>query len=99
MKHDPTNPFTIGVLPRPGEMADRVTELDRIARALSDAGSKLIVYGDRRLGQIRHPRVRGSEGPRDRPTESLSTVDRLRAGRRGQPDPVRRARRDRHPVA
>jgi hypothetical protein len=51
MKDSPTNPFTIGVLPRPGEMADRVTELDRIARALSDPGSKLIVYGDRRLGK------------------------------------------------
>ena len=51
MKRDPTNPFTIGVLPRPGEMADRVEELDRIARALSEPGSKLIVYGDRRLGK------------------------------------------------
>jgi hypothetical protein len=51
MKRDPSNPFTIGVLPRPGDMADRVDELDRIARALSEPGGKLIVYGDRRLGK------------------------------------------------
>jgi hypothetical protein len=32
-------------------MADRVDELDRIARALGEPGGKLIVYGDRRLGK------------------------------------------------
>jgi hypothetical protein len=51
MKRDPTNPFTIGVLPQQADMADRVEEIDRIARAFGEAGGKLIVYGDRRLGK------------------------------------------------
>jgi hypothetical protein len=51
MKSEPLNPFTLGVLAGPGDMADRVEELDRIARALTEPGGKLIVYGDRRLGK------------------------------------------------
>jgi hypothetical protein len=48
MNQEPSNPFTIGLLAEP---AGRVEELERIARALSEPGGKLIVHGDRRLGK------------------------------------------------
>jgi hypothetical protein len=46
-----TNPFQIGVLARGEHLADREEELRRVETALRDAGSKLVVYGPRRLGK------------------------------------------------
>lgn len=45
------NPFRIGVLATDDHFANRESEVARIAQGLSDAGGKLIVYGDRRLGK------------------------------------------------
>lgn len=45
------NPFEIGVLARGDHFADREEEVARIARTLRNAGERLIVYGDRRLGK------------------------------------------------
>jgi hypothetical protein len=47
----PTNPFIIGH-PAEGEhFANREMEVERIAKAFADPSSRLMVYGDRRLGK------------------------------------------------
>ncbi len=45
------NPFEIGLIARGNHFADREDEVARIARALRSPGSRLVVYGDRRLGK------------------------------------------------
>jgi hypothetical protein len=47
----PQNPFDIGVIARGEHFADREAEVARIARAFQSPGSRLVVYGDRRLGK------------------------------------------------
>lgn len=45
------NPFDIGLIARGNHFADREREVERIARAFQSAGSRLVVFGDRRLGK------------------------------------------------
>lgn len=45
------NPFEIGLIARGNHFADREHEVARIARTLQSPGSRLVVYGDRRLGK------------------------------------------------
>lgn len=45
------NPFEIGLIARGSHFADRELEVARIARAFQSPGSRLVVYGDRRLGK------------------------------------------------
>lgn len=45
------NPFEIGLRASGTHFADREAETARIVRAFSEPGSKLVVYGDRRLGK------------------------------------------------
>lgn len=47
----PQNPFEIGVIAHGNHFADREAEVDRIAGALQSPGTRLVVYGDRRLGK------------------------------------------------
>lgn len=46
-----TNPFLIGVLARGPGFADRKAEVDRISRAFTEPGTRLVVFGERRLGK------------------------------------------------
>lgn len=46
-----TNPFEIGLIARGNHFADREQEVARIARVFQSPGSRLVVYGDRRLGK------------------------------------------------
>jgi hypothetical protein len=46
-----SNPFEIGLIARGEHFADREVEVERIAAALRSPGSRLVVYGDRRLGK------------------------------------------------
>lgn len=48
---EPQNPFVVGLLATGEHFADREREVERIVRAFEDAGGKLVVYGDRRLGK------------------------------------------------
>ncbi len=50
-RRTPTNPFIIGHPAEGAHFADRETEVDRIAKAFADPSSRLMVYGDRRLGK------------------------------------------------
>jgi hypothetical protein len=45
------NPFEIGLIARGKHFADREAEVARIAQTFQSPGSRLIVYGDRRLGK------------------------------------------------
>lgn len=45
------NPFEIGLRASGQHFADREVETARMTRAFTEAGSKLVVYGDRRLGK------------------------------------------------
>jgi hypothetical protein len=45
------NPFDIGLIARGNHFADREQEVARIARAFESPGSRLVVYGDRRMGK------------------------------------------------
>ena len=45
------NPFEIGLIARGNHFADREEEVARIARVFQSPGSRLVVYGDRRLGK------------------------------------------------
>lgn len=45
------NPFDIGLIARGNHFADREQEVARIARAFQSPGSRLVVYGDRRMGK------------------------------------------------
>jgi hypothetical protein len=45
------NPFEIGLRASGQHFADREAETARMVRAFSEPGSKLVVYGDRRLGK------------------------------------------------
>jgi len=45
------NPFVVGLLARGNHFADRENEVEQIAAALAGPGTRLIVYGDRRLGK------------------------------------------------
>ncbi len=45
------NPFEIGLRASGQHFADREAETARMTRAFTEAGSKLVVYGDRRLGK------------------------------------------------
>jgi hypothetical protein len=45
------NPFEIGLIARGNHFADREEEVARIASVLRSPGSRLVVYGDRRLGK------------------------------------------------
>src|ERR1044072_7664410 len=45
------NPFEIGLIAQGNHFADREEEVERIARAFQSPGSRLVVYGDRRLGK------------------------------------------------
>jgi hypothetical protein len=45
------NPFEIGLIAQGNHFADREVEVERIARAFQSPGSRLVVYGDRRLGK------------------------------------------------
>lgn len=45
------NPFDIGLIARGNHFADREQEVARISRAFQSAGSRLVVYGDRRTGK------------------------------------------------
>jgi uncharacterized protein len=45
------NPFEIGLIARGNHFADREDEVERIARTFRSPGSRLVVYGDRRLGK------------------------------------------------
>jgi hypothetical protein len=45
------NPFEIGVRASGRHFADRESEVRRMIRAFTESGSKLVVYGDRRLGK------------------------------------------------
>src|SRR5215213_1152734 len=47
----PVNPFLIGHLAEGEGFCDREREVERISTALLDASSRLVVYGDRRLGK------------------------------------------------
>jgi hypothetical protein len=47
----PRNPFEIGTVARDDHFADREGEVERIVRAMREPGSRLVVYGDRRLGK------------------------------------------------
>jgi hypothetical protein len=47
----PRNPFEIGLRASGSHFADREAETARIARAFTEPGTKLVVYGDRRLGK------------------------------------------------
>lgn len=47
----PRNPFEIGLRASGSHFADREVETARIARAFTEPGTKLVVYGDRRLGK------------------------------------------------
>ena len=63
----PRNPFTIGHHAEGKAFADRKTEVARISAAFRDPASRLLVYGDRRLGKssavlAAAARVRGEGG-------------------------------------
>ena len=45
------NPFVAGTLASGRQFAGREAEVQRVARAFSEAGSKLVVYGDSRMGK------------------------------------------------
>lgn len=45
------NPFEIGLIAQGNHFADREDEVARIAHAFQSPGSRLVVYGDRRLGK------------------------------------------------
>jgi hypothetical protein len=45
------NPFDIGLIARGNHFADREQEVARIVQAFQSPGSRLVVYGDRRLGK------------------------------------------------
>lgn len=45
------NPFEIGLLAQGNHFADREREVARIVQAFRSPGSRLVVYGDRRLGK------------------------------------------------
>jgi hypothetical protein len=45
------NPFEIGLIARGSHFADREREVARIAEVFQSPGSRLVVYGDRRLGK------------------------------------------------
>ena len=45
------NPFIIGHPASGKHLADREREVETIANAFADASSRLVVYGDRRLGK------------------------------------------------
>ena len=45
------HPFIVGLLATGDRLCDRDDEIERIARALRERGSKLVVYGARRLGK------------------------------------------------
>ena len=45
------NPFDIGLIARGNHFADREQEVARISGALQAPGSRLVVYGDRRMGK------------------------------------------------
>ncbi|HKG94211.1 MAG TPA: ATP-binding protein [Gemmatimonadaceae bacterium] len=47
----PANPFIIGQHATGEGFTDRVAEIDRFVDALSDSSTRLVVYGDRRLGK------------------------------------------------
>lgn len=46
-----SNPFRVEGVVRPPYFTNRAEELERITRALRSSGSKLLVYGERRLGK------------------------------------------------
>lgn len=50
-RHPPSNPFIIGHHAEGEHFADRKPEVGRIAKAFGDPSSRLMVYGDRRLGK------------------------------------------------
>ncbi|HEX6749361.1 MAG TPA: hypothetical protein VF092_18850 [Longimicrobium sp.] len=47
----PRNPFEIGLLAHDDHFADREQEVARIVRAFREPGTRLVVFGDRRLGK------------------------------------------------
>jgi hypothetical protein len=50
-KKSEQNPFVVGLLAQGRRFANRESEVERMEQALSEPGSRLIVYGDRRLGK------------------------------------------------
>lgn len=48
---DHTNPFRIGVAVRGAFFTDRATESSRVAETLTEAGARLLVVGERRVGK------------------------------------------------
>ena len=47
----PTNPFQVTTLAQGDDFADRTSEVARISAAWETPGSKLVLYGDRRMGK------------------------------------------------
>lgn len=45
------NPFVIGHPAEGSNIADRNSEIDRVTRAFADPSSRIVVYGDRRMGK------------------------------------------------
>jgi len=80
------NPFEIGMLASGRHFADREAEVERIARALREPGSRLVVFGDRRLGKtsaIERAAEQVRRGGEQVAIASLATAsDPIDAGRR-----------------
>jgi AAA+ ATPase superfamily predicted ATPase len=62
-----TNPFRIHGVVAPPYFADREAEVERLERTLREAGAKLLVYGERRMGKtsaigVAVQRVEASDG-------------------------------------